>query len=455
MHSYNIDYLDPKIEEKERKRLQKFKDQLFNLLKKTKFSIDDKIIISSAMREQERFYMWAYFALKKIDEPYFQISEFLKKIKHSKNRNENNKRYDCFTVELPWFLWFNTLEMLTRKYFKGQAHQEAREAKAESIYPFFKCNDIQTKWEGPSNNPMYRWLSDWEYNLNPVSFKNLKEFMKARVKEVKKYSKHIIENRLKEEEIEKQKVQEELRYQEEKKKKQKEIELKNLNNQRYEKLDEVVKDSAVYIICEINKVFTKKQNKCNSLYVGESQSLAKRFSVYQDLTKNNNELVNKLMLKTSKTREQIIEKLNKNIRVRKLINFKSLSNENFRREIEGYLINRLNPLLNTSKRGGYYKRSFFNKEDVKKTIITEDFDDYKEDLKMFFFDSIYETNNPDSENIFHVEERRFVKRKSTLGEEAEEIQIQRSFNSWFKKENLMTKFEYWRTNPEKFYEELD
>lgn len=452
MHSYNIDYLDEKIKEKKVKILQTFKDQLSDLLKKTKFSIDDKIIISSAVLEQEKFYMWAFHALKKTDEPYFQLSEFLKNIKHLKNRNENNKRYDCFTVELPWFLWFNTLEMLARKYFKGPAYQEDKE---ESIYPFIKFNDVQTKWEGPSNNPMYKWSSDWEYDLNPVCFKNLKEFMKARVKEVKKYSKHIIENRLKEEEIEKQKVQEELRYQEETKKRQKEIELKNLNNQRYEKLDEVVKDSAVYIICEINKVFTKKQNKCNSLYVGESQSLAKRFSVYQDLTKNNNELVNKLMLKTSKTREQIIEKLNKNIRVRKLINFKSLSNENFRKEIEGYLINRLNPLLNTSKRGGYYKRSFFNKEDVKKTIITEDFDDYKEDLKMFFFDSIYETNNPDSENIFHVEERRFVKRKSTLGEEAEEIQIQRSFNSWFKKENLMTKFEYWRTNPEKFYDELD
>jgi hypothetical protein len=138
MHSYNIDYLDEKIKEKKVKILQTFKDQLSDLLKKTKFSIDDKIIISSAMREQEKFYMWAYFALKKTDEPYFQLSEFLKNIKHLKNRNENNKRYDCFTVELPWFLWFNTLEMLARKYFKGQAHQEAKESKAESIYPFIK-----------------------------------------------------------------------------------------------------------------------------------------------------------------------------------------------------------------------------------------------------------------------------------------------------------------------------
>ena len=455
MHSYNIDYLDPKIEEKERKRLQRFKDQLSDLFKKNKFSIDNKMIISSAMREQERFYMWAYFALKKTDEPYFQLSGFLKKIKPMKDRDEKNKKYDCFTVELPWFLWFNTLEMLARKYFKGQAHQEARDVNAESIYPFIKCNNIQTKWEGPSDNPMYTWLSDWEYNLDPTSFINLREFMKARVKEVKKYSKHIVENRLKEKEIERQKAEEILKYQEEEKKRQKEIELKNLNNQRYEKLDEVVKDSAVYIICEINKIFTKKQNKCNALYVGESQSLAKRFTIYQDLTKNNNELVNKLITKTSKTREQIIEKLNKNIRVRKLINFKNLKNENYRREIEGYLINRLNPLLNTSKKGGYYKRSFFNQKDIKKTIVNENFDDYKEDLKMFFFDSIYKTNNPDSENIFHVEERKFVKRKSTLGEEAEEIQVQRSFNSWFKKKNLMTKFEYWRTNPEKFYGELD
>ena len=48
----------------------------------------------------------------------------------------------------------------------------------------------------------------------------------------------------------------------------------------------------VYIICEKEKKFTSKKNKCNALYIGESKNFEERKKVY---TKNhNNELLFKL-----------------------------------------------------------------------------------------------------------------------------------------------------------------
>ena len=59
------------------------------------------------------------------------------------------------------------------------------------------------------------------------------------------------------------------------------------------------------------------------------------------------------------TREKIVNKLKNNIKVKRL-KFKSLQHPGYRKHIEGYLIHRLKPLLNTSKtNSSYYKdRSF-------------------------------------------------------------------------------------------------
>ena len=70
--------------------------------------------------------------------------------------------------------------------------------------------------------------------------------------------------------------------------------------------------------------------------------------------------LNKLVKKFPKmTRERIASKLKNNVKVKRL-RFKSLHHVGYRRHIEGYLIQRLNPLLNTSKTNSsdYKNRSF-------------------------------------------------------------------------------------------------
>ena len=59
------------------------------------------------------------------------------------------------------------------------------------------------------------------------------------------------------------------------------------------------------------------------------------------------------------TREQIINKLKNNVKVKRL-RFTNFQDEDYRKHIEGYLIQRLKPLLNTAKTKSlsYKVRSF-------------------------------------------------------------------------------------------------
>ena len=110
-------------------------------------------------------------------------------------------------------------------------------------------------------------------------------------------------------------------------KKQKEI--KEMQEKRYENLDLVTKEPGVYVICEIRKSLTKLKNKCNCLYVGESRNISKRLSTYEDINKDNNELVAKIARKTRLTIDVIKKKLNNNVHVRKF-KFRCMHNDNHR-----------------------------------------------------------------------------------------------------------------------------
>ena len=48
---------------------------------------------------------------------------------------------------------------------------------------------------------------------------------------------------------------------------------------------------------------------------------------------------------------------------------------------------------------------------------------------------IYETEKPDSETIYHVGLKKWVKRHSSQGDEAWEIQAERSYKTWLKERN--------------------
>jgi hypothetical protein len=223
---------------------------------------------------------------------------------------------------------------------------------------------------------------------------------------------------------------------------EKQARIESLRSKRYKSFKIMLRDPAVYIICERKKILTGIRNKCNALYVGESTMMAKRASAYADLKHPNNELVAKLMNKLKKPREYIIEKLEGNVHVKCYDKkFKTINNDLQRQEIEGYMINRLNPLLNTSKRKGYFKRSFIEKK--------EDEGDYWEDVEDTFRTELYVFG--DTETIYHIGKRKFVKRGSWDGDEAMDIQFQRKFNTWVKKNNIKNRKNEWKEDPEAFY----
>ena len=116
--------------------------------------------------------------------------------------------------------------------------------------------------------------------------------------------------------------------------------------------------NCVYIICEKEKKFTSKKNKCNALYVGESKNFEERKKMY--IKNHNNELHDRLWMHLfPKRKHSLLEKviLTKHIKFRTLLSL-NFQNNDYRKEVEGYLIKRLNPLLNKSKRDGKFERTF-------------------------------------------------------------------------------------------------
>ena len=225
---------------------------------------------------------------------------------------------------------------------------------------------------------------------------------------------------------------------------EKQAHIEALRSKRYKSFKIMLRDPAVYIICEKKKILTGIRNKCNALYVGESTMMAKRAAAYADLKHPNNELVAKLMNKLKKPREYIIEKLDGNFHVRCFKEFKTINNDLQRQEIEGYMINRLNPLLNTSKRKGFFKRSFIEKK--------EDEGDYWEDVEDTFRTELYTFG--DTKTIYHIGKRDWVKRYSLDGDEAMDIQFQRKFNTWVKEKNIKNRKNEWKEDREAFYADI-
>lgn len=423
-------------------RQNKMKKYFLEVLDRKKISIDDRRTIFDYARSIHDYGMFIFFALKKSDEPRQFQGNILTESRRDFTKEDltytyHKNGYECQTITLPWFLVWDLYDRLAKKYFKGPAHEE--EININHKQDIFSFDDPfkMTDWVSPSQNPLYYWTKEWEYGVNPLDHKNLREFMRARAKGRKKYSQQVVEAQVKEK-IQKEAEEERARI----------IRKKEhntaLRSKRYESIDTLASDPAVYVICEKNKILTKIKNKCNALYVGESAMMAKRAAAYSDLNRPNNELVQKLIKKLKKSREYVLEKLNKNIHVRIFRN-KNITKPERRLDIEGYLINRLNPLLNTSKRNGFFKRSF----------ITQDYSiDFWMDLEEVYRAEIYHYG--DSETIFHVGKKKFVKRESEDGEEAEEIQFGRSFDTWCKqnRNDFNNRVDEWREDREAFFDDV-
>jgi hypothetical protein len=261
---------------------------------------------------------------------------------------------DLVTMQIPWYMVTTLLPKIYSKYHKNPYHKLDNEDDGSPFRDMIESRD-QDLYTSPSNNSEYKWVEGWEFGIEPFGHKNLRAFLKARLEKKRKYIKAVVEARGKERRrIEKEKAEAlELQAKEEKE------EMRRLKySNAYENLDQ--KEGECYAICEIKRVFTTPRNKANCLYLGETENFTARKKVYKDFSNPKNEIVNKLTKKFPKlTREKIISRLKNNLKVKRL-KFKSLRHEGYRRHIEGYLIQRIRPLLNTAKsKGTYYDdRSF-------------------------------------------------------------------------------------------------
>ena len=207
----------------------------------------------------------------------------------------------------------------------------------------------------------------------------------------------------------------------------------------------------VYVICEKNKIFTSSKNKCKTLYVGESKKFEERKKVYEKDCEVDNELKYKLYsyLVVKKKYKEFEKFFLENIEFRIIQSF-NFNNDAYRKEVEGYIINRLNPLLNKTKRDSVFGRNFkkFEKDNIK-------FYDYEE-----FCDDIFAEwywNRADiggTTRIYNRKRRQWYNRNEPYGEEAMNINYDKKYKSWFDKNKLFKKFDAWRTNYDEWEKNL-
>ena len=210
----------------------------------------------------------------------------------------------------------------------------------------------------------------------------------------------------------------------------------------------------VYIIREKLKKFTTSKNKCATVYVGETTDFSKRKQKYV-CSRNGNELLNKLYLRMFRKRRE--DEVNYSY-IENNIDFKILKNKKFeddgyRKEFEGYLINKLNPLLNTAKKDAVFTRSYC---DFKKKEQDLDYMDYLVECRELFDDWYNKRTklNWESPDIYSIKEDDFVPRDSYLGREAVNHNRDRSYRTWYFRNEIYSKFDSWRTNYDKWKSNL-
>jgi len=209
----------------------------------------------------------------------------------------------------------------------------------------------------------------------------------------------------------------------------------------------------VYVLCEEKEQFTTHKNKCRSLYVGQTKDWHQRHQKYQNINLKNNEIIKKLAKHFKIRKIDMIKKSElRNIKIRILISNNFVDND-YREETESYLIKRLNPLLNVAKRDGIFERNY---KKFKKNHSITTFETYKEYCEEYFWEWYWSRDDiGGTKTIYHPIKRMYVNRSSCFGEEAEDIQFNRKYQTWFWETNkLQHTYELWRTNKEKWEKEL-
>lgn len=356
-------------------RMKRRREEFDEVIKRKKMSLDDQITINHYQKAVWDYWSFKYFALKKGDEPKHYQGSILTESRKDYTQEQLEKiykrnGYKCYTLTLPWFLVWDMYDQLSRKYFKGPAHGEEIEETKE--WCDFTDPYKTEEWVSPSKNPLYYWTKAWEYDVSPLEHTDVKEFMRARLKERKKYSQHVVQAKV-QQKIEDEATQQ--RQEEGKKRVEREQNHRNKITKKYIPLETDSSESVCYIIRETERVFTKATNKCNILYIGETSNWISRQKVYANLNNPKNELIIKLHKKFPKlSREQIINRLKDKVVVKRW--FLDRGSYEDRLHLEGYLIRRMNPLLNVSKKGfesggADYKKHKIEGYDIRKGFRVE------------------------------------------------------------------------------------
>ena len=214
--------------------------------------------------------------------------------------------------------------------------------------------------------------------------------------------------------------------------------------------------NCVYFIKEKIKEFTPKKDKLNILYIGETKDFEIRKISYTQLTYAN-ELYSKLLSYAfvKLNRDVDVNSLVKNIQF-KIITSKYFKDDNYRKEVEGYFINRFNPLLNKTKRDAKFTRSYLK---FKSTKIVYDANSYKAYIKDIecLFNDWYDNRNDigDTDYVVDPRSRKPVERYSSRGREIVMRNREKKYSTWFHQTNkLNLKYDSWRTNYKKWFNDL-
>jgi len=214
----------------------------------------------------------------------------------------------------------------------------------------------------------------------------------------------------------------------------------------------------IYVFCEKKQELTKRKHKCSTLYVGETVDFKKRMDIYlrKDESKSifsSNDLLAKFNKYLFRIKKPLLSSVPFNKIEKRLYTFPKLKDDDYRKEVEGYLINRLNPLLNRTKKEGKFELNYKKFKNIKNELT---FEDYREDCHESFSDWYWNREDiGETETIYSVKLRRYVNRDSLLGEKAMERNFDKKYNTWFWKTNeLQFQFDLWKTNYDKWLKNL-
>ncbi len=215
----------------------------------------------------------------------------------------------------------------------------------------------------------------------------------------------------------------------------------------------------VYVFCEIKQEYTTKKHKCKTLYVGETTDFQKRMSTYskedksRPMLSSSNELLRKLNQYLFRINKPLLSSVPFNKLNIRTLNFPNLKDDAYRKEVEGYLITRLNPPLNKAKREGKFELNYKKFKNIE-TEVT--YVDYREDCHDTFREWYFDRTDLDwgTEKIYSSKLRTFVYRDSLAGENAVERNLDKKYKTWFWENELQFKYDLWRTDYSKWLNNL-